>query len=943
MSAFVKFLKNTHWFWFFIPFIAVALFMMGQSAALSNCVAPYGILSFEFARTAECAQSMMDSWGANVGKARTNIWIDFLYIPLYVLFLSALVVKAPYYLKEEEGKDSYAMNSLLMVCFLLVAGIMDMLENYNLLAVLNGQELTQHANNAFWYAAVKFLCLLIPLGFLFRILITRNYFSLVVLWYCRFSVLNILLLFFLLWGVEQGQDLLIGINESGSHVIFTIIFLTIIAMFNWYLPRFYFPDPDKENRNYSFWETLFKTDKWATKLREREVYYRDVPRLLGLLTILIFMGAIINVLQRFYLFNFGTAYLWVAVIMLLAWISLIPKNHNWIKSRMKEQHYRWILGFLLSLLAFMLAFKLVDDRYFKNGPIGLYLLSLALLFLAVAFFMFICFRKSFSKKIEMLRTRNFDDRSFMWVILLGYGLSVGLFIGANFSSQLADLMGTIAVTLSAITTYLGTIALLSIRVRRRPYNYVATGLILLIILAISTSANDNDYHDVKVLSLEERASLKKRVSLDQYFDQWVQNNAALQSDTTDSPFPVFIMATNGGGSIAGYWTGLIQASLDDTMNHRFTQDHLFAVSGVSGGSVGNAMSIAIQQSRKEGLVSDSTNLSLINEIYRHDFLSASIATVLGKDIFQGIIPFKFQTVNSARKVEQAWARGVKWVCGSDLLNRPFESFWYQDNGQVQPGIPLYFANSMRVETGQRAISSPVAIDTAIFADAVDILDFGQRPLTIPLNTAALLSARFPYMNPAGKIDYAENNSGHFVDGGYFDNSGTITALEILKHLRRHRNQKIATDSVRNKAYAKLDFRIIKVDHDKSVYRDYLLGSEEGFGLYTECGTREVAEWGVPPAGGINSILVGRVRHVNKLLRNAVPPSKYHHFILPFTIKERDCLKYCEEDNCDFYRDPKSKIIPLGRYLSRKSLEDIREGLDYKHNKELIDEIYGLCN
>ena len=40
---------------------------------------------------------------------------------------------------------------------------------------------------------------------------------------------------------------------------------------------------------------------------------------------------------------------------------------------------------------------------------------------------------------------------------------------------------------------------------------------------------------------------------------------------------------------------------------------------------------------------------------------------------------------------------------------------------------------------------------------------------IPLSTAAIVSARFPYLTPAGRIGYS---GGDYVDGGYFENSGT---------------------------------------------------------------------------------------------------------------------------------------------------------------------------
>jgi len=46
-----------------------------------------------------------------------------------------------------------------------------------------------------------------------------------------------------------------------------------------------------------------------------------------------------------------------------------------------------------------------------------------------------------------------------------------------------------------------------------------------------------------------------------------------------------------------------------------------------------------------------------------------------------------------------------------------------------------------------------------------------------LSTAAILSSRFPYVSPAGKVF-----DRYYVDGGYFDNSGAGAVLEFIHEL-----------------------------------------------------------------------------------------------------------------------------------------------------------------
>ncbi|MEL6824672.1 MAG: hypothetical protein AAFN91_00370 [Pseudomonadota bacterium] len=64
----------------------------------------------------------------------------------------------------------------------------------------------------------------------------------------------------------------------------------------------------------------------------------------------------------------------------------------------------------------------------------------------------------------------------------------------------------------------------------------------------------------------------------------------------------------------------------------------------------------------------------------------------------------------------------------------------------------------------------------------------KRSQTLPISTAAHLSARFPVSNPTGVIETRYENGRwkrhYFVDGGYMDNSGALTAIQSVEALRR---------------------------------------------------------------------------------------------------------------------------------------------------------------
>ena len=73
----------------------------------------------------------------------------------------------------------------------------------------------------------------------------------------------------------------------------------------------------------------------------------------------------------------------------------------------------------------------------------------------------------------------------------------------------------------------------------------------------------------------------------------------------------------------------------------------------------------------------------------------------------------------------------------------------------------------------------------------------QASADLRMSTAAVLSARFPWLTPAGSFRRSATSIGalrapealsekniHLVDGGYFDNSGVITALAVVREVER---------------------------------------------------------------------------------------------------------------------------------------------------------------
>lgn len=300
-----------------------------------------------------------------------------------------------------------------------------------------------------------------------------------------------------------------------------------------------------------------------------------------------------------------------------------------------------------------------------------------------------------------------------------------------------------------------------------------------------------------------------------YYNAWV---AELEEGHPDgTPIPVFIISAEGGGIRAAYWTSAVLGELQGRSEgivpgSRDFARHVFAVSGVSGGSLGAAtfagllaarpesVSLEPQEEPREGSQDEITLTAAptdggrwsqdhANCILSRDFLAPTVAVMLFPDFFQRFY-FDSSFNDRAIALERAWENA--WVeCGVSrpVFSEPFEALW---EGEDPFGVPLLFLNSTVVETGQRMISSPLPLDAKYFNNAFSHAIETNRVLGhgAPLSTVVGTSARFTYVSPAGTVqrldldehDTDEHRLIRVVDGGYFENSGAVTASELLSAL-----------------------------------------------------------------------------------------------------------------------------------------------------------------
>jgi hypothetical protein len=392
--------------------------------------------------------------------------------------------------------------------------------------------------------------------------------------------------------------------------------------------------------------------------------------------------------------------------------------------------------------------------------------------------------------------------------LLGGGraIIVGLLVGVALNSYMVnpakgiDPIGAPAIFLLfvAVLAYLTSYTTAQLDRYRIP---AITGLL---IIAVGFSALDlNDNHELDQVVMEEGAP----PHLNQTFKQWYETRAD-RDFYKDKPYPVFVVATSGGGLYAAKHTAGYLARLQDHCP-TFAQ-HVFAISGVSGGSLGAAVfSSLAKESAQNGahqrcklLAGQATGPieQRARRLLSHDFLAPLVAGTLFPDFVQRLLPFPVLSLSRARALdasfERAW-RETEQPAGADkALPNPFEQS-FREHWKANGAAPALVLNATEIDHGLRYLFSPFRIslkddetgDTfnpnarwsaqRIYDD--DLPD--QRD--VKLSTAVGVSARFPWITPAATITSQRNwgtQKRRLVDGGYFENSGVETAHDIIAML-----------------------------------------------------------------------------------------------------------------------------------------------------------------
>jgi hypothetical protein len=247
-------------------------------------------------------------------------------------------------------------------------------------------------------------------------------------------------------------------------------------------------------------------------------------------------------------------------------------------------------------------------------------------------------------------------------------------------------------------------------------------------------------------------------------------------------YPVFLIAAEGGGIYAASAASMFLGRLQQEAPH--FAEHVFALSGVSGGAIGSTIFQALDKAdfALSGSAPGQESLTRkVTEIMEDDHFSPVVGSIFPE--LMGASAGRAQTLVASFELSTA----VRDAAAGRALSGPFAQHWAYTN--VAPALVL---NATWVETGFRVAFAPFhlhELDESLYSfsdvsmPSEDCPKEKDKRACVSLMDAAAVSARFPLVLPPFSTEMTDGKRWNFVDGGYTDNSGATTALDLYQTLK----------------------------------------------------------------------------------------------------------------------------------------------------------------
>ncbi|MFT5819608.1 MAG: hypothetical protein ACI8ZM_000833 [Crocinitomix sp.] len=616
----------------------------------------------------------------------------------------------------------------------------------------------------------------------------------------RIGIIISIVLLGLFIGMEQAQELLLLLSTKklGPPVFFSLLLL--LALINWYWTRFSYV----VNVKAVDWPN-FLSQNFKMHLQDKDPEVNHIrailPKFIGLIIILIPTFFILIL----YLRNVETDHDPFAVVgtaifywslMIICYSFAKVSFYLVIKDLITEK--KWILWTLLAiLLAFTVVLATLNGTESPKKIPYLYLSGGAI---SILYFLFasIEIEKILLKSIRLIKSKNRINFAIFW----GAIATLSFFIFFNIFPLLIPING-LSILLAGLVFYTFLAYMLIIIGGRNKLPIltliVTVGVILSMILAPESSLHDVRLEDNPKIKVENRVTIKE------YVAAWFKDHKTEIDNYKKDSYPIVFVSSEGGGSRAAFWTLMAHNAMEGKVENYY--DHIFSLSGASGGNTGNSFYVAYNEAAHEIHNVDS----MANAVFQKDFVSTDIGLLFGRDSWQSIVG-SGRFFDRSEFLQQRWEDALSIYFGETFkgdknesenpvvnpLKREFLSFWYDENQQLKFDHPLFLLHTTHVQSGDHATMSAVQIEDFI-PQNMDLLKRTNDSLgkTIPLSSGALMNARFPIVCPSGKIP----GVGNFVDAGYYDNFGAAETRAAM-------NAVIAFLADTSNAYNADDFELV---------------------------------------------------------------------------------------------------------------------------------------
>ena len=342
-----------------------------------------------------------------------------------------------------------------------------------------------------------------------------------------------------------------------------------------------------------------------------------------------------------------------------------------------------------------------------------------------------------------------------------------------------------------------------------------TGILIVIALVFSATVPSwNQGHELR--AMDSSLAPDQRVDLRDALAVW------LEGQPDDEPITLTLIAAPGGGIVSAAWTSIALSKLHEIYGDDFARS-LFAISAVSGGSLGATLFAESARADTDACLHapsgelDENGLPLskmqqaVGAFAGVDHIAAVAMRLLYLNDtlspYVTIGPYTDRSEVMERSWEQAWHAAVAaqdcQVDESPVLAESYLGRWYDlgDDGSMvltRPwmNVPFLLFGGTSMASGRRLVTSPFVFPLQPNIAEADRSDEGAGDadsmaldlLTLSANdhhmsTAINSSARFPWIEPAGRLAIAERLDERYtydliVDGGYAEPSGAATLNDL---------------------------------------------------------------------------------------------------------------------------------------------------------------------